>query len=105
MLNRAKLTTLMTIGVFGALLLKIFEFTGLMEPIDLPFYIIVYPLAILLAHTDIILEKFGYHPNLFGPDDVPPLLWESIFILLVIAIVIALYLALSILNPSKRPKW
>lgn len=98
MLTRKQLILLMAIGFFLALLLKILQAIGLVGSIDFSYYAILYPFAILWAYTDIILEKFGYHPNIFWPDDVPPLLWVAVFIFLVIAIPLAFYLACRILR-------
>ncbi|MBN1258395.1 hypothetical protein JXA05_01420 [Candidatus Peregrinibacteria bacterium] len=96
--TRKQLIPLMTAGFLIALLVKILEATGLIGPISLPYHAILYPFAILWVYTDTIIEKLGYHPDIFWPDDVPPFLWEGAFMFLAIAISLAFYLACRMLR-------
>ena len=104
MFTKKDFIILVIIGFFLALLLQVLEFKGWFPSLEPAVYIIYYPIIILWSINDIILEKMGYHPSIFGPDDVPTYLGETVFISLVIIIPFSCYLLFQLLKNITRTR-
>jgi hypothetical protein len=106
---KRQLLVLMLTGFFLACGLKLMEIMGLISPFFnyIAVYLIYFPLIVIDLTTDSILSKMGYHPSFFGPDDVPADLESLVFLSLIIALFLGLYLihrTLKILYQWKSTK-